>query len=92
MVQPNHEDNRVFQTGVHETMSTRQARNATVTVLKSRWSEKQVLTEARRRTKELFHPKAVQEMLASLIKEAGWNEEEFIDALCQDVIKRGGRR
>lgn len=70
-------------------MATRQA---TVTVLKPRWSENKVLAEARKRTKELFHPKAVQEMLAGLLKEAGWSEDEFMDALCQDVIKRGGRR
>jgi len=56
-----------------------------------RWSEARLLVEARKRTKELFTDNSVrvQKMLSNLLKEAGWNEEEFIDALCKDVIAHG---
>lgn len=56
-----------------------------------RWSGDRVLAEARRRTKELFtdNPRKVQSMLAALLEEAGWEEEEFIDLLCKDVVSRG---
>lgn len=60
-------------------------------VFRMKWSREQVLSEARGRTKELYtdNPKRVQEMLAGLLAEAGWSEDEFIDALCQDVIRKG---
>lgn len=67
-------------------------RQATVTVLKTaKWSSSRVLAEARVRTKELFNPKAVAGMLQELLKEAGWSEDEFMDALCKDIIKKGRR-
>ena len=57
----------------------------------NKWTQEQVLREARKRTKELFtdNSKKIQTMLANLMVEAGWSEEEFIDALCQDVITKG---
>lgn len=57
----------------------------------ARWSTDRVLSEARRRTKLLFtdNPKKVQAMFGHLVKEAGWTDEEFIDALCTDAIQRG---
>jgi len=56
-----------------------------------RWSQERVLAEARRRTKELFtaNSVAVQRMLADLLVEAGWEEDDFVDALCKDVIQNG---
>lgn len=56
-----------------------------------KWSEERVLSEARRRTKELFtdNPKKVQLMLAHLMVESGWTDEEFIEALCKDTIRKG---
>jgi len=56
---------------------------------KVRWSQARLLNEARTRTKRLAEPVKVQEMLGNLLIEAGWEEDEFIDALCQDVIKSG---
>ena len=63
-------------------------------VVKVRWSEAQVLAEARKRTKELTvdHPSKLQKVLGNMLIEAVRTEEQFIDALCQDVIKRGGKR
>lgn len=63
--------------------------SSNVTVLNAKWSKDQVLAEARRRTKEQFNSKKTQEMLSQLLAEAGWTEEDFIDALCQDIIHRG---
>lgn len=71
-------------------MSTRTNATANnVTILNVKWSQEKVLAEARRRTKEHFNSKGTQVMLSGLLKEAGWTEDEFIDALCQDVIRRG---
>lgn len=65
--------------------------NLRVGIAIEKWTEERVLAEARRRTKELFtdNSKRVQLMLAHLLVEAGWSEEDFIDALCQDAIRRG---
>lgn len=85
---PRHEDNP-SSSGVHEFMRNHQA---TVTFLKTgKWGTARILKEARTRTKELFNPKAVATMLQGLLEEAGWTEDEFMDALCQDVIKKGQR-
>lgn len=73
-------------------MSNRRNAVATVTVLNPKWSSERVLAEARRRTKELFNPKGTQKMLDGLLKEAGWSSDEFIDALCQDVIRKGSQQ
>ena len=58
-----------------------------------KWPRTRVLSEARKRTKELFtdNSKRIQAMLADLIAEAGWTEDEFIDALCSDVIQNAAR-
>lgn len=62
-----------------------------IVVDNTKWSKERVIDEARRRTKELFtdNMKKIQHMLACLLDEAGWTEDEFIDALCQDAIQRG---
>lgn len=54
-----------------------------------RWSKDQVLSEARRRTKDEFSQRGTAKMLAELLAEAGWSSDEFIDALCQDVVRKG---
>ena len=58
---------------------------------KPRWSAVRVLAEARSRTKALNTDNArqVSKMLAGLMEEAGWDEDEFIQVLCKDVIQRG---
>jgi hypothetical protein len=55
-----------------------------------RWDTERILNEARKRTAELMsdNTKRVQSMLEDLMKEAGWSESEFVDALCTDVIQR----
>lgn len=59
-----------------------------------KWSKDRVLKEARRRTREVKDQNhtRLQEALALLMTEAGWNEGDFIDALCKDVIARGGQQ
>jgi len=32
--------------------------------------------------------KGIQKMLADLMVESGWSEEDFIDALCLDIQRR----
>ena len=56
-----------------------------------KWSKERVLKEARRRTREVKdqNQSRLQEALAILMKEAGWKEDDFIDALCKDVMARG---
>lgn len=56
-----------------------------------KWSKERVLKEARRRTREVKdqNQSRLQEALAILMKEAGWNENDFIEALCKDVMSRG---
>lgn len=56
-----------------------------------RWPQERVLAEARRRSQEHLEPRKIQQMLTDLLREAGWSEDEFIDALCEDVIRRGSR-
>lgn len=63
-----------------------------MTIADERWTTQRVLAEARRRTRELAALDrsvcVVREMLANLLLESGWNEEQFIDALCRDVVRR----
>jgi hypothetical protein len=58
----------------------------------SRWPIKHALAAARERTKSIRDAggatKQVQLMLESLMTESGWEESEFIDELCKDVIAR----
>jgi len=65
--------------------------NLRVGVASEKWPKEQVLDEARRRTRALCtdNSRRIQAMLAQLLEEARWSEEEFIDALCQDTIRRG---
>ena len=74
----------------HSAESSTNLRNATPSE-GEKWSREKVIREARLRTRELFtdNSRRVQVMLAKLLEEAGWSEDEFIDALCQDVIKNG---
>lgn len=50
-----------------------------------------ILEEARKRTKDLGaeNSKEVQAMLASLLEEALWTEEEFNEVLLLDIISKG---
>lgn len=61
---------------------------------RNRWTESRVLAEARKQTAHLNvdNPVKLLAMLGTLLRDAGWTEEEFIDALCQDIIARGQRR
>jgi hypothetical protein len=47
-----------------------------------------VIQEARKRTREmsLDNSRRVRAMLEKLLIEAGWQEADFIDVLCQNVI------
>lgn len=58
-------------------------------VFRLRWPEQALLREARVRAKRESSAKDTQAMLASLLVEALWTEEEFIEALCQDVRRQG---
>ena len=59
--------------------------------MSAKWTKDKVLAEARKRTRALMTDNTVrvQRMLDGLVKEAGWSEEEFIDALCADIIQNG---
>lgn len=65
---------------------------ATAVVEKQPWSKERVLAEARKRTAEMKledePAHAIQRALAVLLVEASWSEEQFIDALCADIIFR----
>lgn len=54
----------------------------------SRWPAAMVIQEARKRTREmsLDNSRRVRAMLEKLLIEAGWQEADFIDVLCQNVI------
>lgn len=58
----------------------------------SRWLAKRVLAAARERTASIKAsggtPTVVQAMLESLMNESGWNEDDFIKALIEDVEAR----
>lgn len=58
-----------------------------------KWTRDEVLAEARRRTAAMVvqTPNGVQKMLASLIAEAGWEDNELLDALTSDLVKRATR-
>jgi len=62
-------------------------------LLKARWSQERILAEARKRTAALSteetsdNASRIQKMLDELVREAGWTDSEFIDALCKDVIQ-----
>ena len=64
--------------------------------MKTRWTADHLLKESRRRTAELVaqdkDPAQVQQMLADLLVEAGWQASAFIRALLQDVIAHPPRR
>lgn len=55
----------------------------------TRWSKETILAEARKRTAAMPADNAsgIQKMLDELVREAGWTDAEFIDALCNDVIQ-----
>lgn len=54
-----------------------------------RWTQDRVLAVARQRTRELTHDlNKIQGMLAQLMVESGWSNEDFSNALCLDVIQR----
>ena len=59
----------------------------------TRWSQERILAEARKRTTDLSvditsdNASRIQKMLDELVREAGWTDAEFIDALCKDVIQ-----
>jgi hypothetical protein len=61
-------------------------------MLPTKWPIKNALRAARERAKSITDgggdQKAVQRMLAGLMLESGWDEADFIDELCKDVISR----
>ncbi len=59
-----------------------------------RWEKEVVLAEARAITKQMTtdNPIRLRTALADLLLKAGWNDEEFIDALCQDVMQKGPKK
>lgn len=61
---------------------------------KERWSQERVLKEARKRTHEQMveSAKQTQRLLDELLREAGWTNEEFLDAFIQDVVSKDQRR
>ena len=70
-----------------------------VKTLRQRWPKDQVLKVARERTHSMsrLHQARVQRMLASLLREAGWSEEEFLNVFIDDVtaspsLRRGATR
>jgi hypothetical protein len=58
-----------------------------------KWSTATLLEAARARTALLRMGTAmdVRKMLEELLVNAGWSEEEFINALCEDIINRANR-
>jgi hypothetical protein len=72
--------------------------------LHSRWPEHQVLRVTRERTKQLVElhrsrnrgadpsQRALNALLQGTLVEAGWTAEEYLDALCQDMIRLGKQR
>ena len=62
-------------------------------LLTARLSQERILAEARKRTAALSteetsdNASRIQKMLDELVREAGWTDSEFIDALCKDVIQ-----
>ena len=62
-------------------------------VLPLRWPASRVLAAARERTQSIksmdgWTSKQVQDMLELLMKESGWNEQDFMDELIKDVQSR----
>lgn len=55
----------------------------------TRWPEAALLKEARLRTKKIHstNSRRVQRMLHGLLTEAGWTDEEFLDAFVRDVTR-----
>lgn len=68
--------------------------NGTKQTARPRWPEHRVLTEARKKTQSMSPDMSVQlqQELATMLVTAGWSEEEFIDALCKDVIKSNTKK
>jgi hypothetical protein len=60
----------------------------------NRWPTDKVLSEARRQAAELARKGTarIQRMLARLLQEAGWTEEDFLDAMVRDVAQHGRKR
>lgn len=58
-----------------------------------KWSREEVLAEARRRTAAMVlqTPISIQKMLESLVKEAGWGDNELLDVLVKDLVRRSTR-
>jgi hypothetical protein len=57
-----------------------------------RWSEQRILEVARQRTHDLRTAESIRltTMLAALMQEAGWEDSEFTDALCRDIMEKRG--
>lgn len=55
-----------------------------------RWTREDVLGEARRRVAAMVDqtPENIKSMLESLVRESGWEGEEFLSSLCKDVVRR----
>lgn len=62
-------------------------------IRRRKWPTELVLKTARERTKELAcdNAKRVQTMLSSLLQEAGWTDQQFLDAMIKDCSRRGGQ-
>jgi hypothetical protein len=71
----------------------------------TRWPEQHVLQAARTRAKALSSTTAalafqaaaqssvqMSDMLRDLMTESGWSEDEFLDALCRDIIAHANAR
>jgi hypothetical protein len=69
-----------------------EATMTTTRVTHEKWPAERVLRTARQRTHRLAaqNQARTQRMLAGLLQEAGWTEQDFLSALVQDVAS--GRR
>src|SRR5579885_1614584 len=61
---------------------------STARTLRQKWSQEQVIKVARERTRSMDRAHAVelQRMLDGLILEAGWSDEEFLNAFINDIV------
>ena len=68
--------------------------NNTKAITGGRWEATAVLRAARARMRELVNKNSalIQTMLADLLKEAGWSEQDFLDALVRDISENGKDR
>lgn len=58
-----------------------------------KWNREEVLNEARRRVAAMViqTPGSIQKMLESLVAEAGWEDQELLNVLTGDLVKRATR-